>query len=83
MKGIVFLCMLNTLILRINTKVKECIWKGIYFSIVHISSNNVLGSLKLCMHVGNINVEGTVSQIFFHFLVFISCQKTGNFFFIN
>ena len=36
-----------------------------YFSIVHISSNNVLGSLKLCMHVSNILVEGTVSQILF------------------
>ena len=36
-----------------------------YFLIVHISSNNVLGSLKLCMHVGNTYVKGTVSQIFF------------------
>ena len=60
-----FLCMLVYLILRINIKVKKYIWKGFfydfYFSIVHISSNNVLGSLKLCMHVGNILVSDSFS----------------------
>ena len=50
-----------------------------YFLIVHISSNNVLGSLKLCMHVGNIHVEGTVSQIFSLYLSYYLIQKTGNF----
>ena len=29
-----------------------------YFSIVHISLNNVFGSLKFCMHVDNISVKG-------------------------
>ena len=54
-----------------------------YFSIVHISSNNVLGSLKLYMHVGNIHVEGTVSQMCFHILVSILCpKKSKNFLFI-
>ena len=36
-----------------------------YFSIVNISQSNVFGSLKLCMHVDNIYVEETVSQIVF------------------
>ena len=35
------------------------------FSIVHISTNNVNGSLKFGIHVSNIHVEGTVSQIIF------------------
>ena len=77
MKGIIYLCMLIYLIQRINIKVKKYIWKCIffyfYFSIVHISLNNVFGSLKFCMHVDNISVKGTVSQIF------ILCQKTSNF----
>ena len=34
-------------------------------SIIHISTNNVIGSVKCCTHVGNIHIEGTVSQIFF------------------
>ena len=46
-------------------KCKERYFFDFYFSIVHISSNNVVGSLEFCMHVGNIHVEGTVSQIFF------------------
>ena len=35
-----------------------------YFSNVHISVNNEFGNVKLCIHVANIHVEGTVSQIF-------------------
>ena len=48
-----------------------------YFSIVHISSNNVLGSLKFCMPEGNIQVEGTVSQIFFLYPSFYFMSKNG------
>ena len=48
-----------------------------YFLIVHISSNNVIGSLKLCMHVGNIHVEGTVSQIFFPYHSVFFMSKKG------
>ena len=33
------------------------------------------------MHVANIHVEGTVSQIFDLGLSFYLCEKTGNFFF--
>ena len=33
------------------------------FSIVHISTNHAIGSLKLCLYVGNIHVEGTVSPL--------------------
>ena len=50
-----------------------------YFLIVHISSNNVLDSLTCCIHIGNTNVEGTVSQIIFQVLLFILWQKMGNF----
>ena len=46
--------------------------------IVHISSNLALDGLKFWMHVANIHVEGTVSQIFY--LGFVLCQKIGNFF---
>ena len=53
-----------------------------YFSIFHISSDNVLASLKFCRHVGNIGVEGTVSQIIFLNPTFNLCQKTGNFLYI-
>ena len=35
-----------------------------YFSNVHISVNNEFGNFKLGIHVDNIHVEGTVSQIF-------------------
>ena len=48
-----------------------------YFSIVHISTNNVIGCLKLCMHVRNIAVEGTVSQISFLNLSFYFISKNG------
>ena len=48
-----------------------------YFSIVHISSNNVIGSLKCCMHVGNIHVEGTVSQIVCSYHSFYFMSKNG------
>ena len=44
-----------------------------YFSIVHISTNNTPGNLKLCIHVDNIPAEGSMSQILdlglsFHFM---------------
>ena len=35
-----------------------------YFSILHISSNNRPGNLRVCIHVDNIHPEGTVSQMF-------------------
>ena len=40
------------------------------FSIVHISTNNVIGGLKFYIHVGDIHVEGTLSQIFVLLLSF-------------
>ena len=46
------------------------------------TSNNVLGSLKLCMHVGNTHIQGTVSPIYFPYPSFNLCPKTGNFLFI-
>ena len=48
-----------------------------YFSIVHISSNNVLGSLKFYIHVDYTYVEGTVSQMFFKTLTFYFMSKNG------
>ena len=48
-----------------------------YFSVVHISSNNVLDSLKCCMHVRNIHVEGTVSQLIFLNPTFYFMPKNG------
>ena len=48
-----------------------------YFSIVHISPNNILGSLRLCMHVDNSHVEGTVSQISFTYPSFYFMSKNG------
>ena len=51
-----------------NMKLKKMYAKKVifdlYFSIVHISTNNVLGNLKSCEHLDNIPLEGTVSQIF-------------------
>ena len=83
MKGILFLCMLIYLILRKNTRAKKYKWKCFFFLlflIVHISSNNVIGSLTLCIHVGNIHVEGTVSQIFFPYHSFYFMSKNGQLF---
>ena len=48
-----------------------------HFSIVHISPSNVIGSLKFCMHVDNIYVEGTVSQIVFNNPSFYFMSKNG------
>ena len=56
---------------------KERYFFYFYFSIVHISSNNVLGSLEFCMHVGNIHVEETLSQIFFPYPSFYFMSKNG------
>ena len=47
------------------------------FSVVHISTNNVPGSLKFCIQVGNMHVEGTVSQIFFSYPSFNFMTKNG------
>ena len=47
------------------------------FSIVHISTNNVIGGLKFYIHVGDIHVEGTVSQIFVLFFIFYFMSKNG------
>ena len=49
------------------------------FMIVHISTNFVLDGLKLWMHVPNIHVEGTLSQIFVLDLSFCFMSKKGNF----
>ena len=48
-----------------------------YFSIVHISLNNVLGSPKFYIHVDYTHVEGTVSQIFFKGPTFYFMSKNG------
>ena len=81
MKGIIFPCLLTYLVLKINIKCKskytEMYLFDFYFSIVHISSNNVLDSLKVCMHVSNIYVEGTVSQIIFLSPTFYFMTKNG------
>ena len=45
--------------------------------IVHISTNFVLDGLKFWMHVPDIHVEGTVSQIFFTGLSFHFRSKNG------
>ena len=47
------------------------------FLIVHISTNYALGGLKFSMHVTNIHVEGTVSQIFYLGLSFCFMSKNG------
>ena len=53
------------------------------FLIVHISTNFVLDGLKFWMHVPNIHVEGTVSQIFVLGLSFHFMSKMGNFMIIH
>ena len=47
------------------------------FSIVHIITNNAIGSFKFCLYVGNIHVEGTVSQIFCLYPSFYFMSKNG------
>ena len=44
---------------------------------VHISTNLILGGLKLWVHVTNIHVEGMVSQIFVLYLSFHFMSKNG------
>ena len=58
-------------------KYTEMYFFHLHFSIVHISTNNVIGGLKFCIHVVNIHVEGTVSQIFFIYLSFYFMSKNG------
>ena len=48
-----------------------------YFSIVHISTNYALDDLRFWMHVSNIYVEGTVSQIFVLSLSFDFMPQNG------
>ena len=52
-----------------NMKFKKMYAKKVifdlYFSIVHISTNNVLGNLKFCEDLDYIPLEETVSQIIF------------------
>ena len=77
----IFTLLTDTFKLENNTKFKKwCTKKGIfnlYFSVVRISSNNVLGSLKFCMHLHNTPLEGTVSQIFYLCLSFYVMSKNG------
>ena len=68
MKGNIFAHLIVTVILNLDMKGKCCICKPVffhfYFSNVHISLNTVFSNLFLFVHVHNIHVEGTVSQIF-------------------
>ena len=48
-----------------------------YFSIVHISTNYAFDGLRFHMHVTNIHVEGTVSQIFVLVLSLDFMSKNG------
>ena len=50
---------------------------GLYFSIVHISTNIVLKDLKCRVAVGEIRIEGTVSQNLVLGLSFYFMQKNG------
>ena len=75
--GIILLFVLIFLILEIDMKLKISIQKkvvGLYFSNVHISTNIVLKNIKSRVAVGEIHVEGTVSQNFV-VLVFIFLAK--------
>ena len=65
-------------ILEIDMKFKICIQKdffGFYFSIVHISTNVVLRNLKSRVAIGEIHVEGNVSQNLVLGFSFYSMQK--------
>ena len=91
MKGIIFLWLLIYLFDSENKHKGSQIYAEIYFvdyyfSIVHISSNNVLDGLKSGMHEGNIHVKETVSQIvFFKSKFFFNVKKGVTFylFFMN
>ena len=49
-------------------EIENCMQRGIYFpyffSTVHISANNIPSILRFCDPVGNVHIEGTVSQNF-------------------
>ena len=62
MKGIFFFYLLIHLNRKINAK--KVIF-NLYFSIVRISTNNVLGSLKLCMHLKKHPSRGNCVSDFF------------------
>ena len=68
-KGIIFLVFLINVILQY--------FLGLYFSIVHNSTNIVLNKLKPCVPVGETCVEGTVSQNFVLGFSFYFRQKKG------
>ena len=79
-KGSIFLYLLMYVILEIDMKFKICIQKyffGFYFSIVHISTNIVFRNLESRVAIGEIHVEGTVSQNLVLGLSFYSMQKKG------
>ena len=67
MKDIIVLCLLTYLNLRKNGKVENGKWKRkkkyLYLLIVHISTNNVRYGLNFWVHISNICIEGTLSQI--------------------
>ena len=81
MKGISLLYLLIHLNRKIIQNLKKLHAKkgifNLYFSIVRISTNNVLGRLKLCMYLNNIPLEGTVSQIFYLSPSFYFMTKNG------
>ena len=82
MKGIFLLYLLIQLNGKITHNFKNCMRKkgflSYIFSIVLISTNNVLGSLKFCMHLNNIPLQETVSQFFFYLSVsFYFMTKNG------
>ena len=59
---------------------KWCVKNDLFcllFLIVHIPTNFALDGLKFWMHVANIHVEGTVSQIFHSGLSFCFMSKNG------
>ena len=77
MKDIIFLCLSMYSILRINVKIEngtylKTLFFHFYFSIVHISTN-----YGFYMHVTNIHVEGTASQILVFWLSFNFMSKNG------
>ena len=47
-----------------QTKYEKNSFFYFYFSNVHMSVNNKFGNLKLGIHMANIHVDETVSQIF-------------------
>ena len=59
---------------------REMYFLDLIFLIVHISTHNIIVGLKFCIHVGNIHVERTVSQILFLCHSFYFMIKNGKHF---